>query len=94
MVLDAASIRLLQSICLRLERLVSGAGRATEQMLALLSLPIRDNADQDELVRIADNCISRIEVRFAICLHVCIYVLLLSMSFIKMRVNVNVLPIY
>lgn len=63
MVLDVASIRLLQSICLRLERLVSGAGRATEQMLALLSLPIRDNADQDDLVRIADNCISRIEVR-------------------------------
>lgn len=67
MVLDVASIRLLQSICLRLERLVSGAGRATEQMLVLLSLPIRDNADQDDLVRIADNCISRIEVRL---LHV------------------------
>ncbi|KAF9152209.1 cysteinyl-tRNA synthetase [Linnemannia schmuckeri] len=65
MVLDVASIRLLQSICLRLERLVSGAGRATEQMLALLSLPIRDNADQDDLVRIADNCISRIENCFS-----------------------------
>ncbi|KAG0198299.1 cysteinyl-tRNA synthetase, partial [Mortierella sp. NVP41] len=65
MILDVASIRLLQSICLRLERLVSGAvakhGRATELSLALLSLPIRDNADQDDLVRIGDNCISRIE---------------------------------
>ncbi|KAG0373514.1 cysteinyl-tRNA synthetase [Mortierella sp. AD032] len=65
MVLDVASIRLLQSICLRLERLVSGAGRATEQTLALLSLPIRDNADQDDLVRLADNCISRIENCFS-----------------------------
>ncbi|KAF8948304.1 cysteinyl-tRNA synthetase [Haplosporangium gracile] len=65
MVLDVVSIRQLQSICLRLERLVSGAGRATEQMLTLLSLPIRDNADQDDLVRIADNCISRIENCFS-----------------------------
>ncbi|KAG0280494.1 cysteinyl-tRNA synthetase [Linnemannia exigua] len=65
MVLDVASVRLLQSICLRLERLVSGASRATEQTLALLSLPIRDNADQDDLVRLADNCISRIENCFS-----------------------------
>ncbi|KAF9920313.1 cysteinyl-tRNA synthetase [Linnemannia zychae] len=65
MVLDVASIRSLQSICLRLERLVSGAGRPTEQTLALLSLPIRDNADQDDLARFADNCISRIENCFS-----------------------------
>ncbi|KAF9433862.1 cysteinyl-tRNA synthetase, partial [Entomortierella beljakovae] len=65
MVLDSASIRSLQTICLRLERLVSGAvakhGRATEQSLSLLSLSIKDNADQEDLQRIADNCIARIE---------------------------------
>ncbi|KAF9356390.1 cysteinyl-tRNA synthetase [Mortierella sp. AD094] len=69
MVLDSASVRTLQTICLRLERLVSGAvakhGRATEQSLALLSLIIRDNADQDDLQRIAENCIARIENCFS-----------------------------
>ncbi|KAG0315946.1 cysteinyl-tRNA synthetase [Dissophora globulifera] len=69
MVLDAASVRMLQTICLRLERLVSGAvakhGRVTEQSLGLLSLPIKENADQDDLVRIADNCIARIENCFS-----------------------------
>ncbi|KAI8603803.1 hypothetical protein EDD21DRAFT_12884 [Dissophora ornata] len=65
MVLDSSSVRTLQNICLRLERLVSGAvakhGRATDQSLELLSLPIEDNADMDCLTRIADNCIARIE---------------------------------
>ncbi|KAG0016177.1 cysteinyl-tRNA synthetase, partial [Entomortierella chlamydospora] len=69
MVLDSASVRTLQTICLRLERLVSGAvarhGRATEQSLALLSLTIQDNADQDDLQRIAENCIARIENCFS-----------------------------
>lgn len=64
--LDPTSVRALQTISLRLERLVSGAvakhGRATEQSLTLFSLVIRDNADQADLIRIADNCISRIEV--------------------------------
>ena len=65
-VLDAASVRALQLICLRLERLASGTtaqhGRATEQSLAVLSLPIKDNADQHDLSRIAESYITRIEV--------------------------------
>ena len=66
MELDSASVRTLQTICLRLERLVSGAvakhGRASDQSMVLLSLPIKDNADMEDLTRIADNCIARIEV--------------------------------
>ncbi|KAI7825752.1 hypothetical protein BC939DRAFT_125943 [Gamsiella multidivaricata] len=69
MVLDTNSVRTLQMICLRLERLVSGElakhGRASEQHLALLSLPFKDNVDPDDLVQIADNCISRIENCFS-----------------------------
>ncbi|KAG0249530.1 cysteinyl-tRNA synthetase, partial [Mortierella polycephala] len=69
MALDASSVRSLQTICLRLERLVSGAvaqhGRASEQSLALFALAIKDNADQDDLVRIAENCVSRIENCFS-----------------------------
>ncbi|KAF9350848.1 cysteinyl-tRNA synthetase, partial [Mortierella sp. NVP85] len=64
-VLDCTSVRDLQAISLRLERLVSGAvathGRASEKTLDLLSLHIEDSADQRDLVRIADNCIARIE---------------------------------
>lgn len=64
--LDSNYVRSLQTISLRLERLVSGAvakhGRASEQTLELLSLPIKDGADQNDLARIADNCIARIEV--------------------------------
>ncbi|KAF8967218.1 cysteinyl-tRNA synthetase [Entomortierella lignicola] len=69
MILDSASVRTLQSLSLRLERLVSGAvakhGRASEESLALLSLVIRDNADQEDLQRIAENCIARIENCFS-----------------------------
>ncbi|KAI1296945.1 cysteinyl-tRNA synthetase [Mortierella claussenii] len=69
MSLDPTSVRMIQTICLRLERLVSGAvakyGRAADQDLTLLSLSIRDNADQDDLERIAENCISRIENCFS-----------------------------
>lgn len=58
-------MRSLQTISLRLEQVVSGAvakrGRASEQTLELLSLPIKDGADQNDLARIADNCIARIE---------------------------------
>lgn len=68
--LDATSVRALQTISLRLERLVSGAvarhGRASELSLTLFSLVIRDNADQADLIRIAENCISRIEVRLIV----------------------------
>ncbi|KAG0239902.1 cysteinyl-tRNA synthetase [Mortierella sp. GBA43] len=67
--LDLLSVRSLQSICLRLERLASGAtahcGRASEQNLALLSLPVKTNADQDDLLRIAENYIVRIENCFS-----------------------------
>ncbi|KAF9585578.1 cysteinyl-tRNA synthetase [Lunasporangiospora selenospora] len=67
--LDPASIRSLLAICLRLERLASGAvaqhGRASEQDLSLLMLPIKDNADQDELARVAENTITRIENCFS-----------------------------
>ncbi|KAF9183787.1 cysteinyl-tRNA synthetase [Haplosporangium sp. Z 11] len=63
--LDSASVRALQLICLRLERLASGAtaqhGRVPDQTLALLSLPIKDNADQDDLLRIAEHYITRLE---------------------------------
>ena len=72
MALDPMTVRSLQTICLRLERLVSGAvakhGRASEQSLALLSLAIKDNADHDDLVSITESCISRIEVDVAIVL--------------------------
>ncbi|KAF9996004.1 cysteinyl-tRNA synthetase, partial [Modicella reniformis] len=65
MYLDANSVVTLQNICLRLERLVSGAvtkhGRASDEALKLLSLPINEGADQDVLACIADNCIARIE---------------------------------
>ncbi|KAF9433779.1 cysteinyl-tRNA synthetase [Entomortierella beljakovae] len=68
-VLDAASVRSLQLICLRLERVASGAtalhGRVTDQSLALLSLPIKDNADQADLARIAEHYIVRIENCFS-----------------------------
>ena len=68
-VLDAASVRALQLICLRLERLASGAtarqGRIPDQSLMLLSLPIKDNASQDDLLRIAENYITRIENCFS-----------------------------
>lgn len=64
--LDSASVRALQTICLRLERLASGAvaesGRASEQSLTLLAVPIKDSADQDDLARIAEHYICRIEV--------------------------------
>lgn len=67
-VLDTASVRALQMICLRLERLAAGTtaqhGRATEQSLALLSLPIKDNADQNDLNLIAESYVTRIEVTF------------------------------
>lgn len=66
MALDPSSVRALQMICLRLERLASGAtaqhGRVSEQSLVLLSLPIKDNAEQDDLSRIAEHYITRIEV--------------------------------
>ncbi|KAF9980648.1 cysteinyl-tRNA synthetase [Mortierella antarctica] len=69
MALDPVSVRSLQTICLRLERLASGAvakhGRASEQSHSLISLAIKDNADQDDLVRIAESCISRIENCFS-----------------------------
>ncbi|KAF9288576.1 cysteinyl-tRNA synthetase [Mortierella alpina] len=69
MALDPVSVRSLQTICLRLERLVSGAvakhGLASDQSLSLLSLAIKDKADQDDLVKIAENCISRIENCFS-----------------------------
>ncbi|KAG0198384.1 cysteinyl-tRNA synthetase [Mortierella sp. GBA30] len=69
MVLDPVSVRSLQTICLRLERLVSGAvarhGRASEQSISLLSLAIKDTEDQDDLVNIAENCVSRIENCFS-----------------------------
>ncbi|KAF9428891.1 hypothetical protein BGZ94_000612 [Podila epigama] len=52
-------------ICLRLERVASGAvaesGRASDQALALLAIPVKDNADQDDLERIAEHYITRIE---------------------------------
>jgi len=64
--LDPTFVRALQNICLRLERLASGStaqhGRAPDQSLALLALPIKDNADQDDLSRITENLISRVEV--------------------------------
>lgn len=67
--LELASVRSLQSICLRLERLASGTtaqhGRATDQSLTLLSLPVKTNADQDDLLRIAENYIVRIENCFS-----------------------------
>ncbi|KAI7819044.1 hypothetical protein BC939DRAFT_270972 [Gamsiella multidivaricata] len=67
--LDPSSVRALQMICLRLERLASGTtaqqGRATDQTLTLLSLPIKDNADQADLLRIAENYITRIENCFS-----------------------------
>jgi hypothetical protein len=72
--LDAASVRALQLICLRLERLAAGTtaqhGRATEQSLTLLSLAIKDNADQNDLTLIAESYITRIEVIFISFLHV------------------------
>ncbi|KAG0205801.1 cysteinyl-tRNA synthetase [Mortierella sp. GBA30] len=67
--LDPTSVRALQTICLRLERLASGAtaahGRVSDQSLALLSVPIKDNSDQDDLSRIAEHCITRIENAFS-----------------------------
>ncbi|KAF9959416.1 cysteinyl-tRNA synthetase [Mortierella alpina] len=67
--LDPSSVRALQMICLRLERLASGAtaqhGRVSEQSLVLLSLPIKDNAEQDDLSRIAEHYITRIENSFS-----------------------------
>jgi len=64
-VLDLDSVRSLQQICLRLERLASGTtaqyGPATEQGLTLLSLPVKTNASQDDLLTIAENYIVRIE---------------------------------
>ena len=69
-VLDVASVRALQLICLRLERLAAGTtaqhGRATEQSLVLLSLPIKDNADQNDLNLIAESYVTRIEVTFTL----------------------------
>ncbi|KAF9132411.1 cysteinyl-tRNA synthetase [Mortierella sp. 14UC] len=68
-VLDAASVRALQMICLRLERLAAGTtaqhGRATEQSLILLSLPIKDNTDQNDLTVIAESYVTRIENCFS-----------------------------
>ena len=56
-------------ICLRLERLASGTtghhGRASDQNLASLSLSIKDNAEQDDLARIAESYIVRIENSFS-----------------------------
>ncbi|KAF9576051.1 cysteinyl-tRNA synthetase [Mortierella alpina] len=67
--LDPTSVRALQMICLRLERLASGAtaqhGRVSEQSLVLLSLPIKENAEQDDLSRIAEHYITRIENSFS-----------------------------
>ncbi|KAG0349471.1 cysteinyl-tRNA synthetase, partial [Podila humilis] len=67
--LDSTSVRALQSICLRLERLASGAtaesGRASEQALHLLAIPIKDNADDSDLAQIADHYICRIENCFS-----------------------------
>ncbi|KAI1296249.1 cysteinyl-tRNA synthetase [Mortierella claussenii] len=67
--LDPASVQALQMICLRLERLASGAtakhGRVPDQSLALLSLPIKDNVDQEDLSKIAENYITRIENCFS-----------------------------
>ncbi|KAF9936188.1 cysteinyl-tRNA synthetase, partial [Modicella reniformis] len=67
--LDLTSVRSLQMICLRLERLASGTtaqhGHATEHSLALLSLPIKDNANQDDLLQITENYIVRIENCFS-----------------------------
>ncbi|KAG0292758.1 cysteinyl-tRNA synthetase [Linnemannia gamsii] len=68
-ILDAASVRALQLICLRLERLAAGTtaqhGRATEQSLTLLSLSIKDNADQNDLTLIAESYVTRIENAFS-----------------------------
>jgi len=68
--LDPASVRALQTICLRLERLASGGESSalalvpiSVESLALLAVPVKDNADQDDLARIADHYICRIEVR-------------------------------
>ncbi|KAF8936980.1 cysteinyl-tRNA synthetase [Dissophora ornata] len=67
--LDPVSVRALQMICLRLERLASGTtgqhGRASDQDLASLSLSIKDNTEQDDLARIAENYIVRIENAFS-----------------------------
>lgn len=74
-ILDAASVRALQLICLRLERLAAGTtaqhGRATDQSHTLLSLPIKDNADQNDLTLIAESYVTRIEVTFFTFLHLC-----------------------
>ncbi|KAF9918896.1 cysteinyl-tRNA synthetase [Linnemannia zychae] len=68
-VLDAASVRALQMICLRLERLAAGTtaqqGRATEQSLSLLSLSIKDSVDQNDLAVIAESYVTRIENSFS-----------------------------
>ncbi|KAF9393077.1 cysteinyl-tRNA synthetase, partial [Podila verticillata] len=66
--LDPASVRALQTICLRLERLAS-SGESTlvplVPLVPLLAIPIKDNADQDDLARIAEHYICRIENCFS-----------------------------
>ncbi|KAG0258651.1 cysteinyl-tRNA synthetase [Actinomortierella ambigua] len=72
--LDAGSVQRLQHLCLRLERLASGAaGRdgggagaaMSEEMVQLLSVPLKDVTDQQKLTMVMASLVTRIENAFS-----------------------------
>ncbi|KAG0236865.1 cysteinyl-tRNA synthetase [Actinomortierella wolfii] len=68
--LDAASLQRLQHLCLRLERLASGAVAKegtllSEEMLQLLSVPVKDLTDQQKLTAVMSSLVTRIENAFS-----------------------------
>ncbi|CAG8445716.1 14591_t:CDS:10 [Ambispora leptoticha] len=67
-ILDPASVRSLGYLCLRLERVASGyvntrrtRNSRTDYLTGLLTFHVKDNADDEELLRITESLITRIE---------------------------------
>ncbi|CAG8441853.1 2514_t:CDS:2 [Ambispora gerdemannii] len=67
-ILDPSSIRALGYLCLRLERVASGyvntrrtRNSRTDYLTGLLTFHVKDNADDEELLRITESLITRIE---------------------------------
>ncbi|KAF9972519.1 cysteinyl-tRNA synthetase [Actinomortierella ambigua] len=67
--LDAASVQRLQHLCLRLERLASGTAMTpeglSEEMVQLLSVPLKDVTDQQKLTMVMASLVTRIENAFS-----------------------------
>ncbi|KAG9284485.1 hypothetical protein G9A89_014089 [Geosiphon pyriformis] len=67
-ILDPSSVRTLGYLCLRLERVASGNVKTrssrnsrTDYLTGLLTFHVKDNADDEELLRITESLITRIE---------------------------------